>query len=137
VVDASPRDRGLIAYALRIGGFEVSTLHDGHELLEVLQMVPSRHFALVVADQCASALQAGEMLARRGAHRTRFIISSADDSPETRQQVADCGASAFLPKPLDVEGLVAMLDDVMMDETRPDGCAARSGTHRVLKPAPR
>jgi DNA-binding NtrC family response regulator len=123
VVDDDAEQRALLAHALDRAGFEVSTLHDGLELLELLRMAPPRHFQLVVTDQRMPGLHGTEVLARTGSRRTRFVIVSGYDTPQIRAQAEKYGAAAFVIKPFDIGAFVAMLDDILHEDApqRADG----------------
>jgi len=113
VVDDDPDQRALLAQVLTSAGFDVSTLHDGIELLDVLRMTPPRHFRLVVSDQRMPGLHGLEVLARSSSRRTPFVIVSGYDTAILREQAEKFGAAAFVRKPIDVPELLAVIDEVL------------------------
>jgi DNA-binding NtrC family response regulator len=121
VVDDDPDQRALLAHVLGKAGFDVSTLRDGIELLDVLRMTPPRHFRIVVSDQRMPGLHGLEVLARSVARRTPFVIVTGYDTPELREQAAKYGASAFVRKPLDLADFLAVVDRVLDEDAKRDG----------------
>ena len=130
VADDNVDHRELFARVLTCAGFEVSVVHDGEELLELLSMAPPRHFQLVVADQRMPGLHGTAVLARSSARRTRFVVVSAHDTPELRAAVERYGAAAFVRKPVDPDTFLELIDDVLLDDTQPEKMKKGRDEHR-------
>lgn len=115
----------LLSAVLESAGFEVSAVHDGEELLELLRMTPPRHFRLVVTDQRMPHLLGTEVLAQSSSRRTRFIVVSAHESALARQAAEQFGAAAFVRKPIDVPSFLDTVRDVLLDDTQPERMRVR------------
>ncbi len=112
VVDDDPSVRTLLEMVLQVEGFEVQCAPNGERALE---MVAERRPDVVIVDVMMPGLD-GRALTRqlRDDPITRdlpiVICSALADDPEQWQAWAS-GANSFIPKPFDVDALVAELAD--------------------------
>ncbi len=119
VADGDAARRALLTAALESVGFHATAVHDGQELLDLLEMTPPRHFRLVVAAQHMPRLFGTEVLARSSNRRARWVIVATDATPELEATAESYGAHAVVRLPLDVEQLLAAIDRIMMGDTEP------------------
>jgi DNA-binding response OmpR family regulator len=107
VVDDDLRTREAIRLTLEEEGFEVETASDGGQ---ALQQARSRRPALVVLDMrlpvADGAAVAGGLRAMLG-EPPPILLITADDRGESKAR--RIGAYAFLPKPFDLEDLLALI----------------------------
>lgn len=118
VADDDPDHRALLTAVLERAGFEVTAVHDGQELLDLLRWTPTRHFRLVVTDQRMPRLMGTEVLAQAASRRARFIVVSAVDSPLAERAAEQFGASAFVRKPIDVDSFLDLVSEVLQEDTQ-------------------
>jgi chemotaxis protein histidine kinase CheA len=109
LVDDSLSVRKSVARQLRLMGWEVDEVSDG---LEALGRLRGRNYALVVTDLEMPRLDGFGLLAelrRSGPLPVPIVVASTRADPETRRRVAELGARAFLPKPVDPHALTAAI----------------------------
>lgn len=106
VVDDDLHIRRLIGIYLRDAGHEVTEAATGEEALQVLHTQP---FDVVLIDLVLphyGGFRLCEKLKSLPAP-PRIVITTGDDSPQSRERAAEAKADAFLPKPFTREGLLA------------------------------
>jgi CheY-like chemotaxis protein len=111
--DSDSRD--LLVVALRTAGYDVAEMHDGDELLCLLQSTPPGFFQVVIADQRMPRLFGLECLERAGA-RAPFVIVSASDDPTFYEAASRFGAAAVVRKPIELPALLAIVAQVLSAE---------------------
>jgi DNA-binding response OmpR family regulator len=108
VVEEQANQARVMAIGLRIEGFDVETASSSVEALELLG---ARAFDIAIVDLMLPGTN-GIQLARlvRDRHPgTRVVLTSAYHVSERQLARADCGASGFVPKPLDLGELAQFL----------------------------
>ncbi|NJK31508.1 MAG: response regulator [Deltaproteobacteria bacterium] len=102
-----------VARALQAKGFETRIATDGYEALSYLQ---ERRHQLIVLDidmPTISGLKVLRRLRLDPIHASVPVVMLGAASPADREQAIALGASGFLPKPLQVGPLYAMIDSIM------------------------
>ena len=105
IVEDSDPVRWTLANLLQFEGHEVDQAADGRQALA--------HFAahpcdLVLMDLYMPDMNSLEACRRlRHSSRVPILMLSAIGDPAVRELALDCGANAFLSKPLEFEGLLA------------------------------
>jgi DNA-binding response OmpR family regulator len=120
IVDEQANQARVMAIGLRLEGFAVETAAGSAEALDRLAAQP---FDLAVVDLMLPGTN-GIQLARLVRERhpaTRVVLMSAYHLSERQLARADCGASGFVPKPLDLGELAQFL------RTKVTGAAGGSG----------
>ncbi|HYS53165.1 MAG TPA: response regulator [Thermoanaerobaculia bacterium] len=106
IVDDDLHIRRLIGIYLRDAGFEVTEAATGEEGLEVAQREP---FDIVLVDLILPQY-GGFRLCQKlksASSPPRVVITTGDDSPQSRDLAAEAKADAFLAKPFTREELLA------------------------------
>jgi CheY-like chemotaxis protein len=113
--------RRLLAAVLREDGYDVVECADGSELLDrlascLLEEGPPEppDLDVIVADVSMPGCRGIDVLAglRKAAWRTPVILLSACSEPRARARARRLGATAFLPKPIDLAVLLRALEDL-------------------------
>lgn len=99
----------LVAAVLRDEGYEVRTAHNGAQALDDLHQhgVPD----LILLDMKMPVMDGWEFARRLEGeydHQTPVVVISAAENPG--QRAADIGASGWIGKPFDIDGLVHEVD---------------------------
>ncbi len=109
VVDDEPDIRRLVGDALQLEGYRVRTAGDGREALQRVAEEPPDLILLDLMMPVMDGRQFCRMLThtpRRGDHeRIPIILLSADR--HLREQAAELGVAGYLPKPFDLDDLLA------------------------------
>ena len=121
LVEDDESSQVLVSEMLRSGGHKVLVASDGQEALRILK---TDHFAAIVTD-LRMPLVNGLRLIRelRGAGDTIPIIAVSGVNWDQLPLAQDYGANAALPKPLDRDKLLEVVDRVLSD-TRSDWSTA-------------
>jgi DNA-binding response OmpR family regulator len=108
VADDDPDLRQLVAFALRVRGFDVVQAADGAEALATLGLGPTGADDIVVADVRMPELSGLELLSalRLPPSPTRVVLMTAFPDFETRARAGELGVDAFFDKPFDIDELV-------------------------------
>ena len=110
VVDDDPDVRGILGMLLVRDGYEVVTAIDGAAALE---HVMDERIALVVLDLQMPRLD-GDQFRRvyqeRGGHAPILLVTAAEVSPADLERL---GVSAYVPKPFDIEVLLAKVHELI------------------------
>jgi two-component system chemotaxis response regulator CheY len=109
VVDDSTSIRRMIAACLRECGFVVTEATDGSAALEVAHKEEASHHDLVITDQVMPSMD-GLTLIRAlrtlpAYADTPILMLTTEADSTIRDQARAAGATGFLPKPVDPEGL--------------------------------
>jgi DNA-binding response OmpR family regulator len=129
VVEEQANQARVMAIGLRIEGFDVETASSSVEALELLG---ARAFDIAIVDLMLPGTN-GIQLARlvRDRHPgTRVILTSAYHVSERQLARADCGATGFVPKPLDLGELAQFLRNKIATafDSRPGGADGIGGS---------
>ena len=115
VVDDSPSLRRIIGACLRAGGFDVTEAADGDQA-HALALAGS--FGMLVTDQVMPGMDGLTLIRSLRATpryaRMPILMLTTEQDGSIREQARAAGASGFLPKPFDPDGLMqavaALLD---------------------------
>jgi CheY-like chemotaxis protein len=117
VVDDEPQVVWVLQLALDAEGYEVLTARDG---VEALAQISKGHPELMVLDVMMPRMDGWsvlEHLARNGeTGGPRIVVVTALASASDRSRAEQLGASAFVPKPFDMDHLVTVLKDLASTE---------------------
>ena len=126
VVDDNPATKYAVARSLRACGYRTVEASGGAEALELSEFVSA-----VVLDVHLPDLDGFEVCrllrARRSTARLPVIHMSAVRLEEADSQARDCGASGFLPAPVDPSVLASKLDQLLVERVPAELPGDRSG----------
>lgn len=111
IVDDEKNMRGTLAEILADEGYEVATAATGEE---AVRLCTKEAFGAVLMDVRMPGMDGVEAfrLIRRHQEGVRVILMSAYGIDTLKEAALDDGAIAFLAKPLDVERVVGLIDEV-------------------------
>jgi DNA-binding response OmpR family regulator len=120
VVDEQANHARMMAIGLRVEGFEADTAATSEAALERLA---SGYFDVAIVDLMLPGTNGIELarLMRERHPATRVVLMSAYHLSERQLARADCGATGFVPKPLDLTELAAFLRAKMSACSEPPG----------------
>ncbi len=126
IVDDNPFNRELLKRILTTQGLAVDEAHNGKE---GLAKVAQTAYAMIFMDLLMPGMDGYEAIGRiRGMGvRCPIIIVSAMSSAEDRRRCLEAGGDDFLPKPIDMEGVGALIRKYEAYRP-PSGAAAGPGT---------
>ena len=111
VVDDEPQVAGVLRFSLEHEGYRTYTASNGLEALEELER---HHPKVMVLDLMMPEMDGWAVLNAMNklplGDRPRVVIVSALTGPDDKTKATALGADAFVPKPFDVEELIAVLD---------------------------
>jgi CheY-like chemotaxis protein len=111
VVDDEPQVAWVLRFSLEHEGYRTYTASNGLEALEELE---KHHPNVMVLDLMMPEMDGWAVLNEMNklpvAERPRVVIVSALTGPDDKTKATALGADAFVPKPFDVEELIAVLD---------------------------
>jgi CheY-like chemotaxis protein len=111
VVDDEPQVAWVLRFSLEHEGYRTYTASNGLEALEELEKHRPK---VVVLDLMMPEMDGWAVLNEMNklpvAERPRVVIVSALTGPDDKTKATALGADAFVPKPFDVEELIAVLD---------------------------
>ena len=111
VVDDEPQVAWVLRFSLEHEGYRTYTASNGLEALEELE---KHHPNVMVLDLMMPEMDGWAVLNAMNklpvAERPRVVIVSALTGPDDKTKATALGADAFVPKPFDVEELIAVLD---------------------------
>lgn len=115
VVEDIPGIRELLAVTLRFKEYEVMTAQNGQE---ALQMVRSRHPALIVTDILMPRMDGFSLIYQlRKNQKTRDIpvvfLSATYVSPEDKDFATTLGAARFIEKPINMEDFLSTIAELL------------------------
>jgi two-component system alkaline phosphatase synthesis response regulator PhoP len=110
VVDDEPQVVWMLQFSLQAEGFETYSARDGRSALEEIQ---THHPSVVLLDIMMPVMDGWSVLEHvhelPAEERPRVIVVSARSSVRDRAKAAELGADAFVPKPFNVDDLLAVL----------------------------
>jgi CheY-like chemotaxis protein len=113
VVDDEPQVAWVLRFTLEREGYRTFTASNGMEALEELE---KHHPMLMVLDLMMPEMDGWgvlqEMIKLPAEQRPRVVIVSALTRPDDEDRATALGASAFVPKPFDIELLIGVLSDL-------------------------
>jgi len=125
VVDDSTSIRRMIAACLRECGFAVTEATDGAAALEAVRKQADGKHDLVITDQVMPAMDGLTLIrALRSLSAyadTPILMLTTEADGTIREQARAAGATGFLPKPFDPDGLT---DSVMQRHAQTHGSAS-------------
>src|SRR4051812_24304338 len=113
VVDDEPQVVWVLEFSLQALGYTTYSAHDG---MEALDQIDRHHPELMVLDVMMPRMDGWSVLERLAdvpaADRPRIVVVSALASAGDRERALLLGASAFVPKPFDMDHLVSVLQEL-------------------------
>jgi len=111
VVDDERRFADMLAKRLNLRGCNCEVCYSGQEALNILKQ---KNFSLVILDLHLPDLYGSEVLRRikKESAETPVIILTAHGTEKDRQECMKIGAFDFMQKPLIIENLMAILDQI-------------------------
>lgn len=111
IVDDEKNMRVTLADILRDESYEVETAASGEEAMELCK---SQEFDIVIMDVRMPGVDGIEAfrLIRRHREGVKVIMMSAYSIEELKEEALDDGAIAFLSKPLDVEKVIKLVNEI-------------------------
>lgn len=108
VVEDNPFSRELLKTALARQGCQVVEAKNGKEALAAIE---TRSFRLIFMDLLMPGMDGYETIRRirRMGVQTPIIIASSMDDKQDRQQCLEAGGNDFLPKPIDLNAVAAIV----------------------------
>jgi two-component system response regulator MprA len=110
VVDDEPQVVWVIEFSLQGEGYETLTAHDGFEAMDQIER---HHPDLMVLDVMMPRMDGWSVLEELEKlpvqDRPRVVMVTALASAVDRERAERLGASAFVPKPFDMDDLVGVL----------------------------
>jgi CheY-like chemotaxis protein len=116
VVDDHPGTRRAVELLLRWLRCPAEVAGDGHEALEAIRV---REYDIILMDVAMPRMDGREATRRIRAARApgsgpRIVGMSADSTAEDRELCLAAGMDDFLPKPIEVDRLVRILDEAAL-----------------------
>ncbi len=135
LAEDNPVNQRVISRLLEHAGHRVETVEDGHGVLEKLEQ---KEFDLVLIDVNMPEMSGPETVkilrfTHDPAELPPLVALSADATPETRQECLSLGFTRYLTKPVDMEVLLATIDELVPPERR----ASASAPNQPPAPAER
>jgi len=116
IIDDDRTFRFAMGKALRRLGFEVDEADSAESALGKLVQSESADVALL--DLRMAGMGGMELLRRRGASRTRFVVLTGHGTVQAAVEAMQLGAFSFLEKPVDAEVLAPLLAQAIADKDR-------------------
>ena len=113
IVDDHPKVLRVIHLGLKVRGYTVNTLLSGEEALESIKSEPPD---IVILDVRMPGMDGFELL-RRLREFSRVPIIAYSATPEYAERALSAGASAFLPKPFEMNALENLVRDLTNGRT--------------------
>lgn len=116
IADDHPGTQRALELVLRWLQCRADLVNNGREALEAIQ---SREYDVVLMDvvmPCMDGIEATRWIRRARAMTVgpRIVGMSADSTPDDRAHCLAAGMDDFLPKPIDCDSLVRILDEVAL-----------------------
>jgi DNA-binding response OmpR family regulator len=108
LADDNDAIRCLLVRLFRSRGYEVVEATDGHQVLDHFSTGSFDVVLLGVRLACMDGWETCRQL-RRNSH-VPVLIMSANDHPTFVDRIWDCGASAFVAKPIEFESVLSWVD---------------------------
>ncbi len=110
IVENNDPIRWALANLLQFEGYEVEQAADG---LQALARISDRSFDVVLMDVYMPNMDALEVCRKlHQQSQAPIVMISGTHLPAIREKAFACGASAFLPKPLEFQNLLALVQKV-------------------------
>jgi CheY-like chemotaxis protein len=117
VVDDEPQVVWVLQFSLQALGYRTYSAHDGMEALDQIRRHRPELMVLDVMMPRMDGWSVLEHLARNGeTGGPRVVVVTALASASDRSRAEQLGASAFVPKPFDMDHLVTVLKDLASTE---------------------
>jgi DNA-binding response OmpR family regulator len=113
VVDDEPQVVWMLQFSLQAEGYETYVARDGRKALDEIR---AHHPKVMLLDIMMPVMDGWSVLEQvrqlPAEERPRVIVVSARSTLRDRNKAAELGADAFVPKPFNVDDLLAVLHDV-------------------------
>jgi DNA-binding response OmpR family regulator len=113
VVDDEPQVVWMLQFSLQAEGYETYVARDGRKALDEIR---AHHPKVMLLDIMMPVMDGWSVLQEVQElpveERPRVIVVSARSSLRDRNKAAELGADAFVPKPFNVDDLLAVLHDL-------------------------
>jgi two-component system alkaline phosphatase synthesis response regulator PhoP len=113
VVDDEPQVVWMLQFSLQAEGYQTYVARDGRKALDEIR---AHHPKVMLLDIMMPVMDGWSVLEEvRGLpaeDRPRVVVVSARSSLRDRNKAAELGADAFVPKPFNVDDLLAVLHDL-------------------------
>lgn len=121
IIDDDRTFRFAMGKALRRAGFTIEEAESAEQALSRLALSDPPDVALL--DLRMAGLGGIEVLRRRGAARTRFVVLTGHGTVQAAVEAMQLGAFSFLEKPVDAEVLAPLLSQAIADSKGDRGTA--------------
>ena len=107
IVDDEPEVRKVVRSVLEADGYQVAEAADGQAALSLLSAIGGpRGPQLVVLDVMMPGIDGIDVCRRLDHERTKVVMLTAKDDPETRAAAEDAGVDRYLTKPFSAVDLL-------------------------------
>lgn len=113
VVEDDPRLGPILAMLLAREGYTAHVLEDAEDALRLLRSVA---YDVVIVDVSLEGLSGDDFVRvlRRAGSRIPAILISGLPHDELAEKAAACGATAWLPKPIDTTTLIVAVEEALV-----------------------
>jgi DNA-binding response OmpR family regulator len=122
VVDDEPQVVWMLQFSLEAEGYETYVARDGRKALDEIR---AHHPKVMLLDIMMPVMDGWSVLEQVRAlpaeDQPRVIVVSARSSLRDRNKAVELGADAFVPKPFNVDDLLAVLHDLATPPAEPTG----------------
>lgn len=114
IVDDEPDVRKVIRSVLEADGYQVAEAADGPAALSLMHAIGGpRGPHLVVLDVMMPGIDGIEVCRQIPHDRTKVLMLTARDDPETRAAAEEAGADRYMTKPFSADGLLDAVHDLL------------------------
>lgn len=114
IVEDNPQNRYLVSFLLEQQGYELSTAEDGAEALEMLEgdapdlILMDMQLPKIDGYEATRQIKANERL-----RDIPLVALTAHSMRRDEQRAIDAGCDEFITKPVDAEGLLALVSRLL------------------------
>jgi DNA-binding response OmpR family regulator len=138
VVEDDPAIRGLLATVLQDKGYAVLQAHEGRQAIQILHeyILPSACRGLVLLDVMLPCVDGTGVLGYLVGQQARLPVIAMSASSECLQVARGAGVEATIPKPFELDCLLALVDSycgTASSGAKPPARSGRVGGPRYLR----
>jgi DNA-binding response OmpR family regulator len=126
-VEDDADNRELITLLLKGDGYEVIPTEDAVEALKIVRRIPFDLYIVDIRLPGMSGLELCKKLCESDGNKPVLIFSAAAYDGD-KKRAFECGASAYLVKPLDTEDLVREVNRIISSNGHADQKSTRDGS---------